>query len=287
MSWRILSPVTCVILQATAWPYYRLFGGLAEVTNSIAPAAFRNRAWAAIIGEIMGRIDVHSHLLPGVDDGCKNLAESIACARMLVDAGYSHCFCTPHVWPSDLKQTIETVPQWTGELQTQLDAQGIALRLLPGGELNLHKDFMLTPADRLISAGLRGKYILVDMWAEKLPAWFDAAIGWLQKKKLTVILAHPERMRAVQDEPMLWERFAQMGILLQGNLQCFADRPDADTRRVAEKYLQEDRYFLLGSDTHDSAGLKKRLVGLVNAIELVGEERVDRLTRENPKLLVE
>src|ERR1700733_2407622 len=178
----------------------------------------------------MGRIDVHSHLLPGVDDGCKTIAESIACARMLADAGYSDCFCTPHIWPSDLKLTRQTMRQWTKDLQAALDAAGVMLRVMPGSELNLHKEVTSTPRDRIISAGLGDKYILVDMWADRLPAWFEPAIRWLQEMKLTVILAHPERMRAVQDEPALCERFAEMGILLQGNLQCFADRPDADTR---------------------------------------------------------
>ncbi|HMB94535.1 MAG TPA: CpsB/CapC family capsule biosynthesis tyrosine phosphatase, partial [Tepidisphaeraceae bacterium] len=238
------------------------------------------------IWEIMGRIDVHSHLLPGVDDGCKDLQESIACARMLVGAGYSHCFCTPHIWPSDLKLTVQTVRQLTHDLQSALDGVGIPLQVVPGSELNLNQYVMREPADRIISAALAGKYILVDMWADRLPEWFEPTIRWLQEMQLKVILAHPERMRAVQDEPGIVYRFEELGILLQGNLQCFADRPDADTRRVAELYASEDRYFLLGSDTHDSAGLRKRLVGLVNVIELVGDERVDKLTRENPKLML-
>lgn len=247
----------------------------------------RERSSTAMIGEIMGRIDVHSHLLPGVDDGCKTIAESVQCARMLVDAEYSYCFCTPHIWPSDLRATRATVRQWTQELQSELDAAGVKLRVMPGSELNLYKDVTTMPAERIISAALAEKYILVDMWAEKLPEWFESVIRWLQEMKLTVILAHPERMRAVQDEPELCERFTEMGVLLQGNLSCFSDRPDADTRRVAVQYLQDDRYFLLGSDTHDATGLKKRLTGLINAIELAGEERVDQLTKENPKLLLE
>ena len=49
---------------------------------------------------ITGRIDVHSHLLPGLDDGCVSLDESLACARRLVAEGYTHSFCTPHIWPN-------------------------------------------------------------------------------------------------------------------------------------------------------------------------------------------
>ena len=59
-----------------------------------------------------GRIDVHSHLLPNVDDGCSSLAESLECARRMVQAGYTHCFCTPHYWPS-LATSATNVRKWT------------------------------------------------------------------------------------------------------------------------------------------------------------------------------
>ena len=74
-----------------------------------------------------------------------------------------------------------------------------------------------------------------------------------------VILAHPERMAAVQNDPKLVDYFSDLGMLLQGNLQCFADPIGAPTRRVAEKLLAEGRYFLLGSDLHNLASLRMRL----------------------------
>jgi protein-tyrosine phosphatase len=234
----------------------------------------------------MHRIDVHSHLLPDVDDGCKTVDESIECARMLVAAGYSHCFCTPHLWPSLAGNTRTAIAERTADLQSALETAGLPLRLLPGGELNLHPKVIQTPPQQIVSMALAGKYMLVDMWAEKLPDWFEPAIGWLQEMKLTVILAHPERMRAVQDEPELADVFAEMGILLQGNLQCFADRPTADTRRTAERFLSEGKYFLLGSDTHNPQGLESRLAGLRNAVQLMGEPLVDQLTRDNPRMLL-
>jgi protein-tyrosine phosphatase len=234
----------------------------------------------------MGRIDVHSHLLPGVDDGCPTLAESIECARMLVAAGYSHCFCTPHAWPSQHLITRDAVPTMVRELQSALDHANIALRLLPGSELNLHATVTHTTPDRIIELALAGQYILVDMWADKLPAWFEGAVRWLQDMDLKVILAHPERMRVIQDHPELVREIRNMDVLLQGNLQCFADRPDSYTRRTAELLLGDGDYFLLGSDLHNIEGLRTRLAGLKNAIKFVGEQVVDQLTKVNPGALV-
>jgi protein-tyrosine phosphatase len=103
---------------------------------------------------------------------------------------------------------------------------------------------------------------------------------------LTVILAHPERMRAVQDDPSLAEYFTSIGLLLQGNLQCLGDPPHTDTRRVAELFLRENRYFCLGSDCHNPNTLDIRMRGLANAIELAGDAVIDRLTKENPRKLL-
>ena len=233
-----------------------------------------------------GRIDVHSHLLPGVDDGCKTVEESIACARELVANGYTHAFCTPHVWPSYQNIPTTSVPQWTANLQRSLADAGVPLTLLPGGEMNLHAAVTQMTPEYVITMGMGGRYMLVDMWFEKLPDFFEGAVRWLQGMGLSVILAHPERMRAVQDDPSLADRFAELGILLQGNLQCFGDPPEAHTRRVAERYLREGRYFMLGSDSHNPQSMPIRMNGLRRAIELAGEETVARLTIENPRMLL-
>jgi protein-tyrosine phosphatase len=233
-----------------------------------------------------GRIDVHSHLLPGLDDGCRNLDESIACARMMAGAGYTHSFCTPHIWPNLPDNTIANIPRYTAELQAALDEAGVALKLIPGGELNLRADTPWTQVDALVSFGMARKFVLIDLWAEKLPPFFRPGIEWLQAQGVKVILAHPERMAAVQREPELADSFSEIGLLLQGNLQCFADPVGSPTRRVAERYLLDGRYFVLGSDLHNLPGLPMRLEGLKRATELVGEDAINRLTIENPRQLL-
>jgi len=234
-----------------------------------------------------GRIDVHSHLLPGVDDGCQTLEDSLRCARALVAAGYSHCFCTPHIWPSFPKQSVATITQWVADLQAELDRKGIALRLFPGGEIGLRADLNAKlPPDRLLTFGLANRYCLVDIWADTLPEFFAPTVKWLQGKGLTVILAHPERMKAVQDQPELMDCFADLGLLLQGNLQCLGEDPSEIRRQLAERFLTQGKYFLLGSDLHNFPTLQERLDGLSNAIQLVGEKVVDQLTKINPRLLL-
>jgi protein-tyrosine phosphatase len=233
-----------------------------------------------------GRIDVHSHLLPGLDDGCRTAQESVQCAKMMVAAGYTHSFCTPHVWPHLTDNTVRNIPLQTAQLQQALDLSGVRLRLIPGGEINLRPDTTETAVDELVSFGMQRKFVLIDLWAESLPPFFRPAIQWLQRQGVKVILAHPERMAAVQKQPELADTFADMGLLLQGNLQCFSDPIGSPTRRIVERYLLEGRYFLLGSDLHNLPSLPMRLEGLKRSIDLVGEETVGRLTIHNARLLL-
>jgi protein-tyrosine phosphatase len=234
-----------------------------------------------------GRIDVHSHLIPAVDDGCGSYAESVECARRMVAAGYTHSFCTPHIWPNLLNNTIDAIGNWTDQLQQKLDEAAVPLTLLPGGEINLRADIIeaIRP-EKLVTYAMAGRHVLIDFWADRLPPHFEPSIRWMQSHGLTVILAHPERLRAVQDQPELADYFAGLGVLLQGNLQCFSDPPHALTRRTIERFLKEDRYFLLGSDLHKLETLPQRLAGLQRAIDLAGPETVDRLTIHHPRKLL-
>ena len=233
-----------------------------------------------------GRIDVHAHLIPAVDDGCADMAQSLECARMLVAAGYSHAFCTPHIWPHLPHNNPGAIRQRTRELQDQLDRAGIPLAVLPGGELNLRPEIVCTRPQDVVTYALNRRYCLFDLWADELPGHFESSVRFLQSLGLTVILAHPERMAAVQLRPSLADYFASLGLLLQGNLQCFSDPEDAHTRRVAERYLAEGRYFMLGTDTHRPNTLACRLDGLKRAIALAGDREIDRLTIDNPRRLL-
>ncbi len=233
-----------------------------------------------------GRIDIHSHLLPGIDDGCRTVEESIQCARAMVEAGYTHSFVTPHIWPSYPDIHIESIPRFTTELQSALDAAGVNLKLMPGGEINLQPDIHLMAPERVVTYGLARRHVLIDFWFDALPEFFEPTIRWFQSLGLTVIIAHPERVKVIQHNPDLVDYFRDMGVLLQGNLQCFSDPADSPNCRLVERYLLEGKYTFLGSDLHRWETLEIRLAGLRRAIELVGEAKVDELTRINPRQLL-
>lgn len=233
-----------------------------------------------------GRIDLHAHLLPGVDDGCRDIEESLACARRMVGAGYTDLVCTPHVWPDmPHNNPSDTAPR-VAALQRELDRGGVPLRLHVGGEINLRSH---TPDDLpgLLTYRLARRHLLIDFWFTSLPTWFDDALERIQQAGLTVIIAHPERIECFQREPALIEPLLARGVLLQANMQCLSDPAEKPTRTLVERWLLERRYTFLASDLHRIETLDLRLDGLRRAIELLGHEEVDHLTRDNPRSVLE
>jgi len=231
---------------------------------------------------VMPAIDVHAHLLPGVDDGSRTVDESISIARAMVEAGYSQLVCTPHVWPH-LGNDASITPTRVTELQRALDAAEVPLKLHPGGEMNVGPHFL---RGQPVTYAMLGRHTLFDFWDTELPPEWDACIKHLTSRGIQPILAHPERIHAFQINPDLIDVVQAQGIWLQCNLECLGDENNTARRALAEQWLKEDRYFMLGSDLHRLDTLPRRLHGLRRATELVGQNVVTRLTQTHPAMLL-
>ena len=233
------------------------------------------------------RTEVHCHFLPEVDDGCANLAESLTCLRLMVDAGYTRVFCTPHCGDSGFSElSTAIVADLVKRLDEEVRAAGIPIQLRPGGELRLSE----TVAGDLQEVGIpsyghAGRYILVDTWTYDWPTWTTRAVEWLQQQNLIVILAHPERMPVLRRNPAYISELAKMGLLFQGNLGPISGADAPDIVALAQRYLQEGRYFMAATDGHRCSHLPTRLAGLQRIEELVGPEVLHELTEKNPARL--
>ena len=235
----------------------------------------------------MSRIDVHNHYLPGMDDGCRTYADAVPCIRAFMEKGYNRFFLTPHTGPTDM---CDIRPEATvaamEEFQRQMRLAGITAEFRPGGELRLSPDMLRwKDTSGVPTYGMNTRYVLADLWEPDWPVWADQCVDWLVVNGFTVILAHPERMMVMRENPKFIQTLADRGLLFQGNLGPLGgSEPDAQ-RLLAERFLRDGRYFMLGSDCHRFEHARARLNGFERAREIVGEKMLAQLTIENPAKL--
>jgi protein-tyrosine phosphatase len=235
-----------------------------------------------------GLIDLHSHLLPGIDDGCRTVEESLACVRTLMAHGFAGTVCTPHIWMAVFPEnTPAKIAEQVAVLQGQLYAAGLEYQLWAGGELRIAEDTLSSLREHGVPTLGASRKVLVDYWGTQWPPYADSVIEDLLQTGYQPILAHPERMDLDDRE---WEavlrRLQQSGVWLQGNLKCLAGHEGPRVGERALRLLSDDRYQVLATDMHGTPDLADRLAGLSTVEQQVGTTKLWDLLADSPQKIV-
>jgi protein-tyrosine phosphatase len=200
----------------------------------------------------MSVVDIHCHILPGLDDGSPDMSTSIAMARLATSVGISTVIGTPH-WIEDEHETDPAqVRQLSADLQSELNKRDIPLTVLPGNEAFICPDLpdrvkkgdVLTLADR-------GTHLLLELPYEDLPTFVDDVIFRLQLAGITPVLAHVERYECVRSDWRVLERLVQHGCLAQVNVSSLS-RSGGDN--LARDLLDRGLIACTATDAHDAVG---------------------------------
>jgi protein-tyrosine phosphatase len=229
-------------------------------------------------------IDLHSHILPGLDDGARDLDDALEIARAAVADGIKTIAATPHV-REDYPTTADAMEQGVRQLRAALEREGIELELLPGGEVSLEQLDRLSH-DELRRFGLGGnpKYLLIETpyWDWPLP--FGEIVSRLAAVDITPVIAHPERNRAIQDDLAKVAGLVDSGALIQVTAASLDGRLGSRTRASARKLVDAGLVHMVGSDAH-TAGVRE--VGMSAACKVIGDELLARwLTESVPAAIV-
>lgn len=202
-------------------------------------------------------IDHHSHILPEIDDGARDLAESLEMARLLAGAGFRQVFCTPHCIRGYYDTTPESVREAVSALQQALDGEGIRLRVRPGMEYYLDEFFL--DLQELQTLG-ESRLVLVEAPSQALEEVVLQGLKKVQADGLIPLIAHPERSEVFTPSSSGIQPIPD-GALLQANIGSFTGFYGKQVQRRAYDLLRAGRYAVLGSDAHDAA----RLAGMLDA----------------------
>ncbi|HET7572371.1 MAG TPA: CpsB/CapC family capsule biosynthesis tyrosine phosphatase [Gaiellaceae bacterium] len=229
-------------------------------------------------------VDLHAHVLPGLDDGPASLAESLELLRASRAAGVTRIAATPHV-RDDHPTEVTAMERAVLDVRAAAEAEGIPVEVLPGGELSLSRVSRFDD-ETLRRFGLGGNpsLLLVETpYAGWSPVLADLVFH-LALRGFRVVLAHPERNAAVQAKPSLLEPLVRAGTLVQLTAGSLDGRFGRRAQRCAETLLAAGAAHLLASDAHAAA---LRGTGFAAAAAAVGQTRLVRwLTLDVPVALL-
>jgi len=231
-----------------------------------------------------GRIDIHSHLIPGIDDGCIDLEESLQAIEMLRGAGYVGTVCTPHVWDANYPENSpQQVVAWGAELNEALTARGIDYQVWTGGEVRIRPGIQQWLQDFGVPTLANSRCVLTDFWDAEWEDWIDEVYQWLLLQGYKPILAHPERVMCCRDQPDRLKRLKSMGVLMQGNCRSLTGEEGHSAADAVRAWLDEGLYHIMALDMHRTQTLGSRLDGLSMLESEYGSERAAQLTERAPR----
>lgn len=231
-------------------------------------------------------IDIHTHILPGVDDGARDLAESLAMARQAVADGLTHLFATPHHRDYTSLSRLD-VARRVAQLQGELDKAGISLTLLPGHEVRLYDD-MFDDWDNNLAGPLGdSRYVLAEPLFHHYDKQTDAMLFDLFDRGYLPIMAHPERIRPIQDNLALIEPFLVRGGLTQITATSLTGSGDWRGKKTAETMLRNGMVHIIASDAHHSYQRTPTLTAARDAAAvIVGQEQAAAMVSSRPLAVV-
>ncbi|MBH0041227.1 tyrosine-protein phosphatase [Pseudoalteromonas sp. SWXJZ10B] len=236
-------------------------------------------------------IDIHSHILPGIDDGAKDLSESLALLKIAQNDGITHMVATPHIHIGRFNNSVSQLYSELANLKAQALVNNIGIKLAVAAEVRLDVELMsLVLGNKLPFIGTLNSvnYLLLELPHSHVPQGYDKFINWLAKQNIKVIIPHPERNRDIQVNPFYIDRLKQLGCDFQLTASSIEGAWGETAKNISIDMLKKGLVTYVASDAHS---VKRRPPILSKAkkivSELIGEIEAQNLFFNNPQRLTE
>jgi len=195
------------------------------------------------------KVDLHSHLIPGIDDGSQNMEESLTLLRGMEALGYQKVITTPHIMADAYKNTPLIINEGLVELRKTALQEGISVEIDAAAEYYLDDGFVYL-LDREEMMTIKGKYLLFETSYVSKPLGTEEMIFEITSAGYTPVMAHPERYRYIKDPLKEYGRFKDLGVLFQVNLNSFGGHYGKSAKVLADLLSKNSMIDFLGSDVH-------------------------------------
>jgi protein-tyrosine phosphatase len=234
-------------------------------------------------------IDLHTHILPGLDDGIETEEEAVEFARMAVADGVQIMVATPHCKDGHWVNDRETVLASVAKLKELLREEGVELAIEPGAEVHLCEDLIERIRDgRALTLADNGKTLLLELSLTQYPVELDNLIFKLKLAGVEPLFAHPERIRYFQDDIARYESAIRLGGWGQITTGSIMGLFGHEVQEFSEEILRKGLAHALASDGHSLRARNPVLSEALSAmIPIIGEQRALAMCNEGPRALLD
>ncbi|VVP27809.1 Tyrosine-protein phosphatase YwqE [Pseudomonas fluorescens] len=231
-------------------------------------------------------IDLHNHLLPGIDDGSPDLEMSLALARLAVQDGITHVVCTPHIHPGRYDNTIETIQAAQACFVAGLEKASIPLKVAAAAEVRFGVELMVGIRQGtmpFLGEWEGNKVLLLEFPHGDIPYGAEQLVTWLLQQKIIPILAHPERNKGIMRMPSRLKPFIELGCLIQVTASSVAGHFGPVAQSVAHGLMEQGLVTILASDAHNLIHRPPVLSeGVRQAAHIVGDTKAEAMVKHTP-----
>lgn len=233
-------------------------------------------------------IDIHTHILPGIDDGAQAIEESIEIAKRASDEGVKAIVATPHVLEAISEDGWKRIGDIFDRLRQRLISAKIGIDIILGAELFISPE---VPAwikrNRELTINGGNKYILIELPSYEIPLFTEQTIFELLLQGVVPIIAHPERGMAIQQDTNRLSALVEKGVLTQANVGSLTGKYGKASRKTAKTLLTRNLIHMIGTDVHTVPNGSYPLSQGVNmAAEVVGIERAKEMVTSIPERMI-
>ena len=232
-------------------------------------------------------VDIHAHLLPGLDDGPRTMDESLRLCELYLPQGVTTVVATPHMCDPRFDVSPEAVRNSVRELSEACRQRGLSLDILPGGDIRLQPELLeVLDAGELLTINDTGKYLLLELPPQVVPR-IGGLIFELAVRGVTPILSHPERNLEFCRKPECLVDLVERGCLVQVTAGSLLGQFGPVAKRAAERFLESGMVHVVAGDAHSSRGRRPELRRAAELLmSLVGEDVTSKLLYANPAKIV-
>ena len=233
--------------------------------------------------------DIHSHILPNIDDGPHEMGDSVAMARVAHNDGTINMICTPHHKDVTENHSIPKLKQLFSEFKSRLKTEKINLEIGLGMENHISLDLPEALSNGTSLTLNQTNYALVELPFFGKPNFIEKILFDVQLEGYTPVLAHPERLELFQNTPSILNEFVNRGMLTQFTAGSILGLIGKKAKNLTQRYLKEGLVHTFASDTHRPTG--PRLPILSSAFKVVsnsyGVDIASKMFSDNPKSIID